>query len=146
MKHYDFDEKLRMLWDKACARYSQGLRDASACFSAEEKTFLAANGLTAQNLYDYAEDFVGGGEPTWDMALSIELVRRDYFLNVQAGKVSTVVLDEADEMLSMGFRDDIETILKETPDERQTVLFSATMPESIISMTRAFLMALARTR
>jgi hypothetical protein len=95
MKHYDFEEKLRMLWDKACERYSQGLRDASACFSAEERTYLAANGLTAQNLYDYAEDFVGGGEPTWDMALSIELVRRDYFLNVQAGKASTVVLDEA---------------------------------------------------
>jgi hypothetical protein len=95
MKHYDFDEKLRTLWDKGCARYSQGLRDASACFSAEERTFLAANGLTAQNLYDYAEDFVGGGEPTWDMALSIELVRRDYFLNVQAGNASTVVLDEA---------------------------------------------------
>jgi len=95
MKHYDFAEKLRILWDKACARYAQGLRDASACFTAEEQAFLAANGLTAQNLYDYAEDFTGGGEPTWDTALAIELVRRDYFLNVQAGKASTVVLDEA---------------------------------------------------
>lgn len=42
--------------------------------------------------------------------------------------VRMVVLDEADEMLSMGFREDIETILSETPHERQTVLFSATMP------------------
>jgi len=42
---------------------------------------LCANGLTAQNLYDYAEDFTGGGEPTWETALAIELVRRDYFLN-----------------------------------------------------------------
>jgi Domain of unknown function (DUF5069) len=94
MKHYDFADKLRILWDKACARYSQGLRDASAFFTAEEQSFLSANGLTAQNLYDYAEDFTGGGEPTWDNALAIELVRRDYFLNAQAGKASTVVLDE----------------------------------------------------
>lgn len=43
--------------------------------------------------------------------------------------VETLVLDEADEMLNMGFIDDIETILKEVPAERQTLLFSATMPD-----------------
>ncbi len=47
------------------------------------------------------------------------------------GRVQTVVLDEADEMLSMGFIDDIETILAETPVERQTALFSATLPGPI---------------
>jgi ATP-dependent RNA helicase DeaD len=46
-------------------------------------------------------------------------------------EVRTVVLDEADEMLSMGFIEDIETILKETPATRQTALFSATMPAEI---------------
>ncbi len=46
-------------------------------------------------------------------------------------QVSTVVLDEADEMLSMGFIEDIEAILKETPSSRQTALFSATMPGPI---------------
>jgi ATP-dependent RNA helicase DeaD len=45
--------------------------------------------------------------------------------------VSTVVLDEADEMLSMGFIEDIEAILSATPDVRQTALFSATMPDAI---------------
>ena len=45
--------------------------------------------------------------------------------------VRTVVLDEADEMLDMGFADDIESILESTPPERQTVLFSATMPPRI---------------
>ena len=48
--------------------------------------------------------------------------------------VSMVVLDEADEMLNMGFRDDIETILQGIPDERQTVLFSATMPRPIMEI------------
>ena len=52
--------------------------------------------------------------------------------------VKYVVLDEADEMLSMGFKEDMETILRETPEERQTVLFSATMPESIMAITHEF--------
>ena len=51
----------------------------------------------------------------------------------------TVVLDEADEMLNMGFLDDIQTILAETPDTRQTVLFSATMPPAILKITDKFL-------
>lgn len=46
-------------------------------------------------------------------------------------KVRTVVLDEADEMLDMGFIEDIESILRETPNERQTLLFSATMPPEV---------------
>ncbi|MGY6560008.1 MAG: DEAD/DEAH box helicase [Nitritalea sp.] len=53
-------------------------------------------------------------------------------------EVRMVVLDEADEMLDMGFRDDIEAILSETPEERQTVFFSATMPKPILELTRKY--------
>ena len=53
-------------------------------------------------------------------------------------RVKLVVLDEADEMLSMGFKEDMETILRETPETRQTVLFSATMPPSIMALTKEF--------
>ncbi len=53
--------------------------------------------------------------------------------------VRTVVLDEADEMLDMGFAEDIEAILTETPADRQTVLFSATMPPRIDSIARRHL-------
>ncbi len=49
-----------------------------------------------------------------------------------------VVLDEADEMLDMGFREDIETILQETPEDRQTALFSATMPKQILDLTHKY--------
>lgn len=95
MKHYDFASKLHPLWEKACRLYAKGQRGAETYFTADETAFLAANGITAQHIYDYAEDFTAGGEPTWDTALAIELVRRDYFLNAQGGKPSTKVLDEA---------------------------------------------------
>jgi len=52
--------------------------------------------------------------------------------------ITTVVLDEADEMLDMGFTDDIEAILDSTPDDRQTVLFSATMPARITSIAKRY--------
>ena len=52
--------------------------------------------------------------------------------------VHTVVLDEADEMLNMGFREDIEFVLSGVPEERQTVLFSATLPKPIMEITKKF--------
>ncbi len=58
-------------------------------------------------------------------------------LNLKNIKIA--VLDEADEMLDMGFRDDIEAILRNTPTTRQTLLFSATMPAAIIHLARAYL-------
>jgi superfamily II DNA/RNA helicase len=55
------------------------------------------------------------------------------------GKVRALVLDEADRMLDLGFLPDIERILRMVPDERQTMLFSATMPGPIITLARTFL-------
>jgi ATP-dependent RNA helicase DeaD len=52
--------------------------------------------------------------------------------------VKMVVLDEADEMLDMGFREDIESILQETPDDRQTIFFSATMSKPIMALTSRY--------
>lgn len=53
--------------------------------------------------------------------------------------VKMVVLDEADEMLNMGFEEDIETILKDVPKKRQTLLFSATMNQRILNITKKYL-------
>lgn len=52
--------------------------------------------------------------------------------------VNTVILDEADEMLNMGFLEDMETILSQLPPERQTVMFSATMPPAIADIAKKF--------
>lgn len=57
---------------------------------------------------------------------------------VKLQHLKIIVLDEADEMLNMGFKEDIETILRDTPEERQTVLFSATMPPAILSLAKTF--------
>ncbi len=53
--------------------------------------------------------------------------------------VRTLVLDEADEMLNMGFQDDLDAILADTPTEKQTLLFSATMPKAIAKMAKKYM-------
>ena len=57
---------------------------------------------------------------------------------LKLGSIRMVVMDEADEMLDMGFIEDIELILEAVPDERQTLLFSATMPGPIMELTRKY--------
>lgn len=57
---------------------------------------------------------------------------------VKFDQVHTVVMDEADEMLNMGFLEDMEIILSQLPQERQTIMFSATMPDAILKIARNF--------
>jgi len=58
---------------------------------------------------------------------------------LKLSEIKTVVLDEADEMLNMGFREDIESILDNVPENRQTLLFSATMNDKIMAITNKYL-------
>lgn len=57
---------------------------------------------------------------------------------LKLSNLKMIILDEADEMLNMGFRDDIDTILGEVPGDRQTILFSATMPKEILELTNKY--------
>jgi ATP-dependent RNA helicase DeaD len=65
---------------------------------------------------------------------------------LKLNSVDMVVLDEADEMLDMGFVDDITRILKETPKERQTLLFSATMPTEIVKVSKRYMRSPERVK
>ena len=94
MEAPDFAENFRSIYDRATARYARGSAAATLLDSADT-AFLAANGITAQHLFDYVEDRANYGEPSCDEALAIEVVRRDYFLNVQNGLPSPTVLDPA---------------------------------------------------
>lgn len=57
---------------------------------------------------------------------------------IKTANVQMIVLDEADEMLNMGFREDMETILSQMPEEHQMALFSATMPQAILEITNQY--------
>ena len=67
---------------------------------------------------------------------ALDLIRRNA---LQLGSIEWMVMDEADEMLSMGFKDDLDAILAETPGRRQTLLFSATMPQEIREISRKYM-------
>ncbi|MEP2979953.1 MAG: DEAD/DEAH box helicase [Lentilitoribacter sp.] len=58
--------------------------------------------------------------------------------SLQLNDIKTVVLDEADEMLDLGFRDDLEYILETTPEDRRTLMFSATVPRTITNMAKRY--------
>ena len=66
----------------------------------------------------------------------VDLTKRGY---VDLSQVHTVVLDEADEMLNMGFKDDLDFILSKTPDTKHTLLFSATMPLEVERIARTYM-------
>ena len=66
----------------------------------------------------------------------IDLIKRK---KLKLNDIETVVLDEADEMLNMGFKDDLDIILAETPEEKQTLLFSATMPKEVMRITKDYM-------
>ena len=58
--------------------------------------------------------------------------------NIDLSELQAVVLDEADEMLDLGFRDELEFILSEAPEDRRTLLFSATLPRQIVSLAARY--------
>ena len=66
----------------------------------------------------------------------IDLIKRK---KLRLSDIDIVVLDEADEMLNMGFKEDLDIILAETPEEKQTLLFSATMPKEVMRITKNYM-------
>ncbi len=67
---------------------------------------------------------------------TLDLIKRK---KLKVNAIKWLVLDEADEMLSMGFKDDLDAILETSPKEKQTLLFSATMPKEIVSIANRYM-------
>lgn len=105
------------------AKYTKGLRIAAVYGGAGIEPQL-------RNLRKGAHIVVGTPGRTLDF------IRRG---SLQVGSIRWLVLDEADEMLKMGFQDDMDAILAATPSTRQTLLFSATMPQEIVGLTRRYM-------
>lgn len=89
MNDYQWAETFRHCYDKAVTLYRLGNRKAASYFSPEETAFLASIGCTAQELYDFAEDWCRDETPSFGTTLLITAARRDFFLTIQKGKPPT---------------------------------------------------------
>ena len=89
MNNYDYQKKLSKIWEKAVKLYKKKKRDANTYFTKNETAFLDSIGATAQEIYDFAEDYVSDGAPDFTTMAMIHDVRRSYFLEVQKGKHSS---------------------------------------------------------
>lgn len=90
--NYLYHRELRALWDSAVNTYRNGERDAAKLCNEQQQAFLDAIGATPQEVFDFAEDFVTGGEPDYDTFALLADRRRSYFLQVQQGRRSERVV------------------------------------------------------
>jgi len=96
MQNYIWTERFKKVYDAAVIRYNNGTQNVKSLFEKEEIEFLASIGCTAQELFDFVEDFCRGDEPSYEDTLLVTSARRDYFLYVQDGKHSHNVINSKD--------------------------------------------------
>ena len=76
MSNYDYHKSLKSIWEKAVTLYEAGNRESGTYFDADEKAFLASIGHTAQEVFDFAEDYVNYGDPDCETFLLVAALRR----------------------------------------------------------------------
>ncbi len=91
----DWRTQLRAIYDSAVDRFEQGYRDPEKVVGPEALAFLDSIGTSAQELYDFVEDWVEDGEPDFNTVAAVTGVRRTYFLTVQGGKPSETMVPSA---------------------------------------------------
>ncbi len=92
MNAYTYPKHLHAIWSGAVQKYEDGNRAPETYFDPPTLRALASIGLGVMDVYDFAEDFVGRGDPDFSTFLMICEARRDYFLTVQKGEASTARL------------------------------------------------------
>ena len=121
-----------------CLQVTEDLATAAKYLTAEEGRRLSVVSIYGGRAYEPQIDALRAGA---DVVVGtpgrlLDLCQQGH---LQLGGLSVLVLDEADEMLDLGFLPDIERILRQIPAERQSMLFSATMPDPIITLARTFM-------
>jgi hypothetical protein len=95
MDHYNYPKHLKAIWNNAVAKYEAGHQKPENFLDDATLTELATCGLNVMDVFDYAEDFVDGGDPSFENFLTICEARRDYFLTKQKGQLSDKRLDSS---------------------------------------------------
>ena len=95
MNHYAYQQRLKEVWKTAVGLYAKGNRNSQTYFKARDLVFLDSIGATAQEVYDFAEDYNGANEPDFATFALIQDIRRWYFLEVQGGQRSNKTSDPA---------------------------------------------------
>ncbi len=96
MSNYDYQKDLELVWTHAVNMYKAGVGDPAEMFTREQFEYLASIGQGAQEFFDYAEDYVNGGDPTLGDVAAVAEIRRAYFIEVQKGKPSGKIVSPDD--------------------------------------------------
>jgi hypothetical protein len=92
---HNWHTQLQALWEHALKLYRDGQRGSASYFNPEAVNWLASNGLTPQEIYDFVEDYACGGEPDFTTFALVTDVRRSYFLEELGGQSATSTIDPA---------------------------------------------------
>lgn len=95
MDHYNYPKRLKAIWTAAVAKYKTGHKTPEGFLDDDTIAELATLGLNLMDVFDYAEDYINGGDPDFETFLMVHEVRRDYFFTKQAAVQSTERLDPA---------------------------------------------------
>lgn len=95
MDNYTYQKDLKAIWTAAVEKYKAGHQKPEGFLDDATVAKLATIGLNVMDVFDYAEDFVDGQEPDFETFLMVCEARRDYFLTIQEGKLSSKRLDPA---------------------------------------------------
>ena len=92
----DWKSELQKVWERGVAAWKKGHHSAKTMFEPVDAAFLATNGCTAQELFDFVDDFLGYGDFDFETVLAVTAIRREYFLKVMHGKSTgrVVPMDE----------------------------------------------------
>lgn len=94
--HTTFHKPLKALWEKAVRLYREGNRDSATFFDADESAFLDSIGHSAQEVFDFAEDYASGENPDFETFLLVAAIRRHYFLHIMKGERTGTIVDTGD--------------------------------------------------